>query len=71
MISSTDIVIVKTGSAILYLHLREAALDEARKLPRRNVALPRELCLRYCEEVGKDEQFLQCESSVRVGPVVH
>ena len=64
-------IISKSFFSVLYLFLCEAALDEAWELPRRLVALPREPRLRNLEEVGEDEELLQTEGSVRVGPVVH
>ena len=54
-----------------YLFLCEAALDEAGELPCGDVALAGEPGLRDLEEVGEDEELLESEGPVGVGPVVH
>ena len=56
---------------LCYLFLCEASLDEAGELPRGDVALPRESRLGDLEEVSEDEELLESECPVGVGPVVH
>ena len=56
---------------LCYLFLCEASLDEAGELPRGDVALPGESRLGDLEEVCENEELLESEGPVGVGPVVH